>query len=198
MDFTKAKDYITQRLVNDLSSDLSYHGAHHTFAVVKAAALLAAHEGISKHEYNLLLTAAYFHDSGFLFEYKSNEPFAVKLTEDVLPQFDYSEQEVNAVNKIILATQSHVLPKTLLEEIMCDADHDYIGTDEYHTIAKTLRKELITQGIKYNDLEWIKVQHTYLTSKHTYYTKTANKTRLPKKEEIIKELHLKISESIIG
>lgn len=198
MDFTKAKEYITQRLVNDLSSDLHYHGAHHTFAVVKAAAQLAASEGISKHEYNLLLTAAYFHDSGFLFEYKSNEPFATQLTKEVLPQFDYSEREIHEVNKIILATQSHIKPETLLEKIMCDADHDYIGTDEYHTIAGTLRKELVTQGVTYDDLEWIKVQHTYLTTQHKYYTETANRIRLPKKEEIIEQLYLKITEAAVS
>ena len=198
MDFTRAKEYITQRLVNDLSSDLYYHGAHHTFAVVKAVAQLAALEGVSKPEYNLLLTAAYFHDSGFLFEYSSNELFATQLTKDVLPEFDYSEQEIIEVNKIILATQSHLKPSSLLEEIMCDADHDYIGTDEYYSIAKTLRKELATQGVRYDDLEWIKIQHTYLTSKHTYYTQTANKLRLPKKEEIIKTLQLKITEDMVG
>ena len=156
MDLTRAKDYITQRLVNDLSDDLFYHGAHHTFAVVKAAAFIAASEGINKQEYNLLMTAAYFHDSGFLFQYNSNEPFAAKLVEEVLPEFDYSEAEINAVKKIILATQSHIIPSTLLEEIMCDADHDYIGTEDYHEIASTLRKELTTKGIKYGDLEWIK------------------------------------------
>jgi len=191
MDFTKARDYITQRLVNELSDDLFYHGAHHTFSVVKAASQIAALEGISKKEYNLLLTAAYYHDSGFLFTYKSNEPFAVRLTTEVLPIFNYSEQDIIEVNKIILATQYHVSPKTLLEKIMCDADHDYIGTLEYHKIAKTLRKELKTQGVKYNDFEWIEVQLNYLTTKHIYYTQSAIKNRFPQKEKIIEELRLK-------
>lgn len=195
MDFTKAKDYITQRLVNDLSSDLHYHGAHHTFAVVKAATTLAINEGITKREYNLLLTAAYFHDSGFLFQYKSNELLAVELAKEVLPQFDYSEKEIIEVNKIILATQSHIKPSSILEEIMCDADHDYIGTDEYFSIAGNLRKELATQGVKYENLEWVKIQHIYLTTKHTYYTKSANDNRLAKKEEIIKELELQLKNS---
>ena len=195
MDLTRAKEYITQRLVNDLSENMYYHGAHHTFAVVKATAMLAAAEGVSKYEYNLLLTAAYFHDSGFLFQYNSNEPFAVELATEMLPKFDYSDKDIQEINKIILATQSHITPSTLLEKIMCDADHDYIGTNDYHVIAKTLRKELDTQGRKYANLEWIKLQHTYLTTQHTYYTETAKKNRLPKKEEIIKELHQLIIEA---
>ena len=192
MDFTAAKEYIIDRLVNELSKDYFYHGAHHTFSVVKAASILAVNEGISKTDYNLLLTAAYFHDSGFLYQYKSNEPLAVKLVNEVLPGFEYNEKEINTINKMILATQSDVEPTTLLEKIMCDADHDYLGTKNYHLVAKTLRKELATQGTIYEDMQWIKVQHTYLTTKHKYYTDTAKKNRVPHKKSIIEELLKKI------
>ncbi|MCT4580431.1 MAG: HD domain-containing protein [Flavobacteriales bacterium] len=194
MDLTKARDYITNRLVNELSDDLFYHGAHHTFAVVKAAGQLAYNEGISKREYNLLLTAAYYHDSGFLFQYKSNEPFAAQLAIETLPNFGYSTKDIEAVNRIILATQSHIMPNSLLEEIMCDADHDYIGTEDYHKIAQTLRDELATTGVVYQDIEWLEVQHTYLTTKHQYFTQTAKKNRVPQKEQIIKELLNKIQQ----
>ncbi len=192
MDLNSARNYITNRLVNELSDDLHYHGAHHTFAVVKAAGAIAYQEGVSKNDYNLLITAAYYHDSGFLFQYKSNEPFAAELASQTLPQFGYSQTEIDTVNRIILATQSHITPSCLLEKIMCDADHDYIGTKEYHIIADTLRKELATTGIIYSDIEWLEVQHTYLTTKHQYYTATALHNRQPKKEKIIKELLGKI------
>lgn len=197
MDLTKARDYITNRLVNELSKDLLYHGAHHTFAVVKAAGQLAFSEGVSKKDYNLLLTAAYYHDSGFLFQYKSNEPFAAQLASETLPNFGYSTDEIDSVNKIILATQSHIAPNSLLEEIMCDADHDYIGTEDYHKIAQTLREELATTGVIYSNIEWLEVQHTYLTTKHQYFTKTAKINRVPKKEQIIEELLNKIQKNKI-
>ncbi len=188
MDFTKAKDYITERLIKELPDDLFYHGAHHTFAVVKATRSYAEKEGVSPDDYYLLLTAAYFHDSGFLFQYGSNEPFAVQLIEKVLPEFDYTAEEISKISSIILATQSDVEPTNLLEKIMCDADHDYIGTEDYHVIAKTLRKELQQRGIEYTDIEWVKLQHNYLTNRHRYYTDTALRERQPQKEKIIREL----------
>lgn len=188
MNLTKAKDYITNRLVNELSDDLYYHGAHHTFAVVKAAGEIAFSEGISKKDYNLLLTAAYYHDSGFLFQYKSNEPLAVQLATKTLPKFGYSTDDIDSINKIILATQSHITPSSLLEEIICDADHYYIGTEDYYKISKTLREELAATGVIYTDIEWLEVQHTYLTTKQHYYTKTAKINRVPKKNQIIQEL----------
>ncbi len=188
MNFAKAKEYITNRLVKELPKDYFYHGAHHTFAVVKAASILAAKEKVTKQEYNLILTAAYYHDSGFLFQYKNNELFAANLVSEVLPSFDYSPEETEIVRNMILATQSKVEPNTHLEQIMCDADHDYLGTDNYHEIANTLRKELIKQGTIYEDLEWLKIQHNYLKNKHLYYTKSAILDRKPTKVKMIKEL----------
>lgn len=193
MDLTRAKNYITNRLINDLPEELYYHGVHHTFAVVNAIRKLAISEKVNnRSDYNILLTAAYYHDSGFLFQYDNNEIFATNLVSEVLPNFDYSDVEINKINKIILATQSHITPSSLLEKIMCDADHDYIGTTDYHRIAKTLRNELKTQNIIYNDIEWIEVQYKYLTTKHKYYTKTAIRNRVPQKNKIIEELFCKL------
>jgi len=194
MDFSGAKEYITQLLVKELPKELLYHGAHHTFEVVKATRRLALNEKISKKDFNLLTMAAYFHDSGYLYQYKDNEPLAVELVQKVLPQFDFSKQEIDTISEIILATQSHIEPKNILEEIMCDADHDYIGTTNYDNVAKTLRKELELHGTKYDDLEWLKMQHYYLTQRHKYYTQTAKKTRNPQKKKII----LNIEDRIIN
>ncbi len=188
MNFTEAKDYIMDRLVNELSSDLLYHGAHHTFHVVKASNRLAIGEKINKHDYNLLITAAYFHDCGFLYQYKKNEPIAMKIAQEELPKFDYTQEEIEIIVNIIAATQSHIEPKTLIEEIMCDADHDYLGTTDYHKIASTLREELKLQNIIYSELEWIELQHDYLLNRHRYYTKTAIDTRQEQKTKIIEEM----------
>lgn len=188
MNFTEAKEYIINRLVNELSEDLVYHGAHHTFAVVKSAAKLAVSEQISRHDYNLLLTAAYFHDCGFLYQYKKNEPIAMKIVQEELPKFDYSEDEINIISNIISATQSQIEPKTLLEKIICDADHDYLGTVDYHRIASTLRAELVSQNIVYTETEWVELQYDYLLNRHVYYTQTAIDTRLEQKTRIIEEM----------
>ena len=188
MNFTEAKEYIVNRLVNELSKDLVYHGAHHTFDVVKSANRLAVSEKITKKEYNLLITAAYFHDCGFLYQYKKNEPVAMKIVQEELPKFDYTEEEIEIIVNIISATQSHISPKTLLEEMMCDADHDYLGTLDYHRIAKTLREELKNKGIVYTELEWVDLQHDYLLNRHVYYTQTAIETRQEQKNKVIEEL----------
>jgi predicted metal-dependent HD superfamily phosphohydrolase len=188
MDFSEAKDYIVERLIKELPKDLYYHGAHHTFDVVKSVHSLSVAEKLNNSEFFVLLTAAYFHDAGYLYRYEHNEPIAVKMARQVLPEFEYSEEQLNVIEGIIMATSHSVEPKNKLEMIMCDADHDYFGRHDYQKIAVSLRKELAIYEGEYNDITWLDMQIKYLENNHRYYTKTALATRQPKKEDRIQIL----------
>ncbi len=177
MDFSEAKDYIVERLVTELPKTLYYHGAHHTFDVVKSVHSLALGEKLSNADFFVLLTAAYFHDAGYIYKYERNEPIAVRMAQDVLPGFEYSDEQIKTIENIILATESAVQPTNILEKIMCDADHDYFGRHDYVKIAVSLRKELAIFEREYSDIEWLTMQINYLENKHQYYTPTAIKTR---------------------
>ena len=195
MNFSEAKEYIVNRLVKELPKNLFYHAAHHTFDVVKHAQTIGKSEGISNDKMFILLTAAYFHDAGFLFKYESNEPEAVKLAREVLPEMDYTQEEIEEICKIILATDIIVQPNTLLEKIMCDADHDYFGREGYSQTADNLRKELEEYGDKFGDKEWLEVQINFLEEKHQYYTETSKLNRTPNKNKIIAALKAALSNS---
>ena len=195
VNFSKAKEYIVNRLVNELPKNLFYHAAHHTFDVVKQAQTIGKSEGISNDEMLILLTAAYFHDAGFLFKYQSNESEAVKLVREILPEMEYNEKEVEEICEIILATNINVQPKTLLEKIMCDADHDYFGREGYSKTADNLRKELEEYGNKFEDKEWLEIQINFLEDKHQYYTTTSKLNRIPNKNKIIAALKVTLINS---
>jgi len=192
VDFSKAKEYIVNRLIRELPKNLTYHGAHHTFDVVKQAQNIGKSEGISNDDMFVLLTAAYFHDAGFLFAYESNEPEACRLVREVLPEMEYSQEQIDEICRIILATDINVHPNTLLEKIMCDADHDYFGRAGYSKTADNLRKELVEYGTSFGDKEWVEVQINFLEEKHQYYTETSRLSRLPIKIEAIADLKLEL------
>lgn len=193
MDFSEAKDYIVERLIRELPKNLYYHGAHHTFDVVKSVHSLSLAEKLSNADFFILLTAAYFHDAGYIYRYEENEGIAVKMARQILPEYDYSEEQIKVVENIIMATSNHKEPETLLEKIMCDADHDYFGRHDYQKIAVSLRKELLYYEGEYSDEVWLKKQINYLENKHRYYTKTALETRQPKKEDRIAILKEQLS-----
>lgn len=198
MDFSAAKEYIIERLIKELPGNLYYHGPHHTFDVVKSVHYYCRIENVGIPERFILLTAAYYHDAGFLMQYHENEPRAVELIRSVLPDLDYTPEQIDMIADIILATQINVKPKNLLEEIMCDADHDYFGRHDYPKIARELRKELKEYEKEYSDEDWLNLQIHYLENKHQYFTKTAIKERHPGKIEriaILKEQLKEIKEN---
>jgi len=179
-------------LKRELPKNLHYHGLHHTWDVYNSAKLIAKGEGISDLENKLLLTAALYHDSGYILTYSNNETIAVNLVEDILPSFGYSYSEIEVIGNIILSTQKEVKPRTNLEFIMSDADHDYFGRSDYHVIAESLKKELMDYNIPMSDRKWTERQLDYLENHHRYYTETAIRMRSSKKAENIRELKSKL------
>jgi hypothetical protein len=115
------------------------------------------------------------------------------MATSILPGFGYSEEQIQTITSIINVTKTEVPPSSLLEKIMCDADHDYLGRKDYHVVAKTLRNELRNYGHKMNEIEWIDFQLKYLENHHHYYTKTSQNIRNNGKEQRIMELKKKKS-----
>lgn len=188
IDFSNMRLDIIDRLKSLLPEELVYHDIEHTLNVEKAAIRFAMLEGINEYELALLRTAALYHDAGFILQYHSNEDFAVQLARNILPNFGYKTDEIKVICKIIEATQSNNEPVTLLEKIMCDADHDYLGRPDYFHIANRLRVELVSQEQEMSDHEWIEFQLNYLENVHVYFTETAKNIRYLGKQSRITEL----------
>lgn len=189
VDFEHAKTAILNKLKAGLDDNLIYHSMQHTLDTEKAAMRLCKLEGISDKDQILVRTAVLFHDSGFLVQYNHNEEIGVLLMKNMLPDFGYTEEQINTIEHIILATKSDVIPKTELEKIMKDADHDYLGRPDYLTIASRLRKELEMYGTTFSDEKWIQFQIDYLANKHNYYTTTAKNMR--SKGKVLRIIELK-------
>lgn len=188
VDFQHMQKDILNRLKSLLPDELVYHDLLHTANVEKAAVRFARLEGLSEYEIMLLKTAVYYHDSGFLVTYHDNEEFGMKLAENNLPRFGYSPDEIEIIKKIIASTRLDGTPETVLEKIMCDADHDYFGRADYYNVSKKLRTEMENMGESMSDLEWVNFQLNYLDKKHTYYTETARNIREGGKRSRIHEL----------
>lgn len=188
MDFDFARRFILNKLKSSLPDDLIYHDLKHTLNVERSAERIAGLEGVEGEELILLKTAVLFHDAGFIFAYEKNEKIAIELLRTELPKFGYSQTQIKRITKIVQATTPDIEPNTLLEKIMCDADHDYLGRADYYIVAQRLREELEGQGRKMNDLEWHDFQLNYLENIHVFYTETAHNIRNRGKMMRIQEL----------
>jgi len=184
MDFDNAKKYILDKLNDELPNNLYYHGVHHTLDVYRASIKLSNLEKLNEESSLIVQTAALYHDAGFLFRYENNEEIAVKLVKEVLPNYNYSSEQILAIAKIILTTKVAARPFTLLEKIMSDADYDYLGREDVKAIAQTLYEELLENGANFTEDEWNKLQIKFL-KKHQFFTTSSKNLRQENKEKYI-------------
>ncbi|MCX6231988.1 MAG: HD domain-containing protein [Bacteroidetes bacterium] len=177
MELLKVEEYIIQRIKKELNPCYVYHNLMHTLDVVKSSEIIAKLEGVSEHDLAILKTAAYFHDIGIIIQFKEHEKFSVNIAKEILPQYGYEAGDIEVINGLILATQMPQHADNKLQEIICDADLDYLGRDDYFKISSFLRKEwLCLFKMDLLDLEWYKSQKAFL-SNHTYLTASSRKIR---------------------
>jgi ligand-binding sensor domain-containing protein/class 3 adenylate cyclase/predicted metal-dependent HD superfamily phosphohydrolase len=195
--YKKSEQHIIKLLKDNLPEDLYYHGLHHTLDVANAAEQIALAEGVEGEDLFLLKTAALFHDAGFTRAYSKNEPIGVMLAAQNLPQFGYNEKQIETISALIMATEIPQNPKTHLEEIMCDADLDYLGRDDFHEISNNLKLELMARGIVKGERHWDEIQVSFL-EKHRYFTRFSRENREPHKQQRLVEIKWRLIENEYG
>lgn len=127
---------------------------------------------MEKEAHTLLMTAAAYHDAGFLFAYDGHEEHSCRIARETLPDYGYGEHQIERCCELILFTLPGHLPEDPLAAILCDADLDYLGRSDYPEISIKLRQEWEAIGLVYSEKEWLDMQIAYL-SQHRYRTHSA-------------------------
>ena len=187
MNLHGARDYILTKLKNELVPFYYYHNVAHTEDVHKAVVRLADKEQISQNELVLLETAAYYHDSGILIKYTGHEEESVKIAKEVLPNFGYSDDDIDIISGMIFSTYINGQVDTLSKKILCDADLDYLGRPDYFIIAQRLRLEWNILGEPISLKDWYFSQVKYFEN-HKYHTESAFNLRNKGKEENLRQI----------
>jgi len=192
MRFEEARIYIVDRLEKELPAHLFYHNTDHINDVYEAAERIGKAEKIAGREMTLLLTAALFHDSGFISGPRNHEEMSCEIARTTLPRFDYTGTDLDQICGMIMATKIPQTPGTHLEMILADADLDYLGRDDFFVTGERLYRELCYFGTLQNEQEWNMLQLRFLES-HQYFTHTAIESRKPKKLQHMEQIKDKIN-----
>ena len=188
-DWDGVKAYALARLASGLPPELRYHSIYHTCAdVLPAIERLAALAGVDGNDLLLLRTAALYHDMGYMEQYADNEPIGARIARETLPKFGYTPDQIAVVERMIMATQMPQAPQNFLEELVCDADLDSLGREDYLETSHDLHAELIACGASITLKEWYLRQINFL-SNHTYFTDVARKLRDAGKQKNIHRLN---------
>jgi uncharacterized protein len=193
--YEAARAYALGRLEHDLSSKLYYHSLNHTrYEVVPAAERLASIEGLIGEDFQILITAACFHDVGFILQYDGHEGASVRIAAEILPTFGIMPAEVELISRAIMATRLPQSPANLLEEILVDADLDVLGKGDFFPRSKDLQRELTAIGRGMDDVQWYTTQVKFLKG-HTYWTAAARNLRDAQKRCNIAHLERLLNQS---
>ena len=186
MNYTTAKTFILKEL-DRLSPSLTYHGKHHTLDVLNVAESLCVAERVPYKETVLIMTAALLHDCGFLRHYNDHEAHSCQIARETLPKFNYTEGDIHRICAMIMATKIPQTPQDYCAEILCDADLDYLGRNDFYVIGQSLFSELKTMKLVKTEEEWNNSQMRFLES-HRFFTKTSQYARTGCKKEHLESL----------
>lgn len=184
MRFFGAIKHVLLKLQAELPVWLEYHDVDHVRDVYRMARFIGRAEGLSEYDLKLLLTAAILHDSGFTVGNEKHEERSCLIARDILPNFGYSDSEIARIEKMIMATSIPHRPESLIEKIICDADLDYLGREDFEERAERLFRELQYLQVVKDRHSWNLIQEKFLLQ-HQYFTETAISAR-----HSTKQLHL--------
>jgi hypothetical protein len=178
------------KLEKELDPRLTYHSVAHTLDVTESAVRLADMEKVSPAEIQIIKTACLYHDSGMLVTYRGHEEASVEICRQTLPLFNYTEEEIETVCRMILSTKLPQDATELLDKILCDADLDYLGRQDFFMISHKLKYEWDILSINPTTLqEWYMIQKEFLSS-HRYFTNSAIHLRQAHKLENLHQVQL--------
>ena len=188
--FERAKEHVVDMLETRMPN-LPYHNVRHVQDVRDAALKIANTEHATEKEMQLIELAALLHDIGFIQGAKDHEATSARMAQEMLPAFGYQEADIESIKSMIMATKLPQSPTSHLDKILCDADLDYLGRDDFFDIGATLREELMAAGVVESEREWNLVQKTFLES-HRYHTAYGKQNREANKQERLKQIVAKL------
>ena len=189
----QAGKYIMDRMSNELTGTMYYHNPVHVMDVYHAAEMIGKLEGISERDMELLKVAVLFHDSGYMISTDDHEERSCDIARSYLPEAGFSSHEIDIICGLIMATRVPQLPENHLEQIICDADLDYLGRDDFFTTGHNIFLEFQSRNMVTSERDWNELQVKFLTAHH-YFTETSKKLRGAQKEKHVQMIRQKLGQ----
>ncbi len=145
--YKKTEQFVTKLFRDHERPELAYHNLDHTRSVVSKSQEIAGNYSLSEDETLALHIAAWFHDTGYLNGGAAgHEERSVDYMRDFARAENVKEELIEAAAGCIIATRSPRMPKSLIEEILCDADTYNLGSKDFKESNRLVWAELQALG----------------------------------------------------
>lgn len=194
----QVKDYVVAYFEMHPNPKLVYHNLEHTKEVVKNTTQIANHYQLSDKDFFIVITSAWFHDTGYIIDLGNHEEKGAQLASDFLKKIGAPADVRDAVVQTILSTKMPQKPTNLLESIICDGDLFHLGGENFNDWAKLMRKEGVElYGVKISKKDWARRNIEFLQN-HEYHTDYVILLLNDQKQKNIDKLKAKLDESEEG
>ncbi len=180
-------DFVINLLKTQIPANYYYHNYEHTLYVIDKTVEIGKQEHCTEKELELLAVAALWHDTGYTNSYKDHEEESCTLARQYLPEYGYTTDDVEKICSMIMATKIPQQPKNKLEEIIADADLEYLGTENAAEMAYNLYKELSALNPQLTKEVWDTTEIDFLAA-HKYFTSYCNENKQHIKESYLQSL----------
>ena len=183
----KAETFVQNHYKENTSGNLVYHDILHTTDVVKAAGKIGAGSNLNNNKMEILLLAAWFHDTGYTTSREDHEKVSANIAASFLTENNYPLENIEKVKSCILATKSPQNPQNKLEEVMCDADLHHLAKKNFMERSELLKLEFEKcDGTDLCEVNWYEDTLKFITG-HKYFTHYAKeKYSLKKRKNLVK------------
>lgn len=183
-------DHICERLIKEIPSHYTYHSLRHTLDVIEQSIIIAKEESLSEEEIDILKIAALFHDFGYIRTRKEHEMHSAEIFKEYAQRYDLPSKTQDIVSGCILATKIPQSPKAHIEQVLCDADLDYLGREDFVEIGEALYTEMHACSEITDRESWNLLQVKFLSNitYHTAYSRKSRSEQLKKNLANVKQL----------
>lgn len=178
------RTFVVNLLKENLPEFYYYHNYEHTLYVAEKTQEIGKYERCTEEELKLLNAAALWHDTGYIRSSADHEEESCRMARQYLPDFGFSSTDIQKICRMIMATKLPQAPKTKSEEILADADLEYLGTNQYEQKAAELYRELHHLDPSLTKRKWKEEQVSFL-QKHHFFTLYCRENKEP-----LKRIHI--------
>lgn len=154
----------------------TFHNLAHTSEVVASSWEIGSASGLTAHETEIVLLAAWFHDTGYTAIARGHEEVSVEIASRFLREKRYPGSGIARIGRCIRATRVPQRPQTFLERVLCDADLNSLGRRSYFRQNDLLKLEIQKrEGATLDEVMWLRRSYRFLR-KHRFHTRYARQT----------------------
>lgn len=150
MNYQKAlieiKKLVHNYFTDHLNPNRIYHTIQHTETVADWALQMADHYMLDVKSLFVLQAAAWFNDIGVIDDPEQPQKKSARLAAKLLVKLPLDNNLIKEIKSCILATRVPQQPRNLTEQIVCDASMFHLGSEDFPSRSKLMRREHILLG----------------------------------------------------